>query len=181
MSDDPPETRRKYPLKADTVTAIATTVIAVISLFVSVFQMREARRFDTVSMTPRIEFTRHFETGAEFFGLTINNTGLGPCIVRKLEVLVDDQPFDLSATIGWKDAVKAAGIGNRGMTYHSFEDGDIIRPGVESPLVGAGYEKLTAENRDLLRKAVARMTLHITYESMYGERFDKKTQFEGTF
>ena len=181
MSGDEPGTGKKYPLKADTVTAIATTVIAVISLFVSVFQMREARRFDTVSMTPRIEFTRHFETGAEFFGVTINNTGLGPCIVRKLEVLVDDQPFDLSTTIGWKDAVKAAGIGNRGMTYHSFEDGDILRAGVESPLVGAAYDKLTAENRDLLKQAVARMTLHITFESMYGERFDRKTQFKGTF
>lgn len=174
-------TGKKFPLKAETVTAIAASLIALISLFVSIFQMREARRFDTISVRPSVEFTRHFESGAQFYGITISNNGLGPCIIRKLEVLVDDQPFELSTTLGWHNAVNAAGIGGRWITLHSFEDGDLIRPGVESPLVGGENASLTAENRAGLRQAIARMTFRVTYESMYGEPFSKTTPFKGTF
>ena len=77
-------------MDASTVVAACATVIAVVSLVVSVSEARATRRHYLLSVRPLLELQTSFRRG-DRAGLRLMNVGLGPAVITKTLLTVDDQ------------------------------------------------------------------------------------------
>jgi len=76
-------------MDASTVVAACATVIAVVSLVVSVSEARATRRHYLLSVRPLLELQTSFRRG-DRAGLRLMNVGLGPAVITKTLLTVDD-------------------------------------------------------------------------------------------
>lgn len=75
-------------MDANTVVAICATVIAVISLGVSVSEARATRKHNRLSVQPLLGLTTTFPVGGTA-GLRLTNSGLGPARITNTKLMVD--------------------------------------------------------------------------------------------
>jgi hypothetical protein len=149
-------------MDASVVVAICATVIAVLSLAVSVYEARATRRHNRVSVRPFLELRAGFPQGRKA-GLQLINSGLGPAAITRTLLALDDEPLgELSeATINLlrsKLSVRPAAVTFRKTILSADYDQFLLS--IEP------YDKGEhAEFADLLRH---RLDLEIYYESLYG-------------
>jgi predicted lysophospholipase L1 biosynthesis ABC-type transport system permease subunit len=67
-------------MNASIVVAICATVIAVLSLAVSVYEARATRRHDRISVRPHLALQANLRQGSQA-GLQLINAGLGPAAI----------------------------------------------------------------------------------------------------
>ncbi|MFI6702406.1 hypothetical protein ACIBJC_26195 [Streptomyces sp. NPDC050509] len=80
-------------MNADTVTAVAATVIALGSLWISYTQTRDSRRHSRQSVKPLLQIRRVKEYESTEAELRVINAGLGPAIVTSSVVRLDGEPI----------------------------------------------------------------------------------------
>lgn len=154
-------------MDADTVTAVCATVIAVLSLAVSIQQARAARLHNRQSVRPLLQLS-HLRRDGGPTGIRLVNCGLGPAVVTGSVLRLD------GVTLGaWDEA-----------TVNGFREGLVPVPAartfVEGFALPAGYEALILSLDGFDRDAHAdfwtlirqRLELEIHYESLYsGDRY----------
>ena len=154
-------------MDANTLIAICATVIAVVSLGVSVFEARATRKHNRLSVQPLLGLTTRFPVGG-IAGLRLSNSGLGPAKITNTRLIVDG---------------KSAGDFSR-PRVDELPRGLSVRPHATTlggqPFLDTGYEQfllsvdsydpsLHTEFRDLIER---HLQLEIQYDSIYGgERF----------
>jgi len=79
-------------MNASIVVAICATVIAVLSLAVSVYEARATRRHDRISVRPFLELRVGLRQGSTA-GLQLINAGLGPAAITKTVLTLDGEPL----------------------------------------------------------------------------------------
>jgi len=77
---------------AGVVVAICATVIAVVSLAVSVYEARATRRHNRISVRPFLELRVGLSQGRTA-GLQLINAGLGPAVITRTALTLDGQPL----------------------------------------------------------------------------------------
>ncbi|HLK02542.1 MAG TPA: hypothetical protein VKU39_21900 [Streptosporangiaceae bacterium] len=77
-------------MNASVVVAICATVIAVLSLAVSVFEARAARRHNRITVRPVLELRVGLSEGGKA-GLQLINAGLGPAVITRTDLTLDGQ------------------------------------------------------------------------------------------
>jgi hypothetical protein len=79
-------------MNASIVVAICATVIAVLSLAVSVYEARAARRHDRISVRPHLALQASLRQGSRA-GLQLINAGLGPAAITRTVLTLDGEPL----------------------------------------------------------------------------------------
>lgn len=148
------------------VTAVGATLIAVISLIVSISEARSNRLHNRHSVRPHLDLTAVRDLG-DRTGIKVSNYGLGPAIIRESLLTVDGVPlgpWDEETLNRLRDQLPSR------PATKAFRAGEALPAGYEGFLIHLpDYENgKDAWFWDLLR---LRLQVSITYESLYGERF----------
>ncbi|WP_306321458.1 MULTISPECIES: hypothetical protein [unclassified Streptomyces] len=152
-------------MRADTVIAVAATVTALGSLWVSHAQSRATRLHNRQSVRPILQIRRIHEDGR--VGLQMINAGLGPAIVTDTVVRLNGE------VVGrWNRDVKSRIFEDSAwpMTY-SLGQGTVVLNGQQTFLVR--YDSDAPDRLERVWDLVSRrLTIDVQYESVYGgERF----------
>jgi hypothetical protein len=149
-------------MDASVVVAICATVIAVLSLIVSIHEARATRRHNRISVRPFLELRVGLSQGSKA-GLQLINSGLGPAAITGTLLVLDDEPLgefseaSINVLRGKLSARPAAVTFRKTILPTDYNQFLLsIEP----------YDKTEhAEFADLLRH---RLSLEIYYESLYG-------------
>ncbi|WP_399885382.1 hypothetical protein ACGH7X_14520 [Streptomyces sp. BBFR51] len=153
-------------MNAETVIAVAATVVALGSLWVSWSQTRATRLHNRQSVRPLLQIRRIRQD--DLVGLKLVNAGLGPAVVTRSVVLLD------GVVAGeWnrevKPAVFAPGLWPK--TY-SLRAGSVVLAGQETFLVRLESAGTDASDSDRLQEfwglVDRRLVIEVEYESLYG-------------
>ncbi|MFD4623527.1 hypothetical protein [Streptomyces sp. NPDC058475] len=149
---------------ADTVTAVAATVIALGSLWVSYTQTRDSRRHSRQSVRPALQMRRvkHYK-GTEA-GLNVVNGGLGPAVITSSVVSLD------GAVIGewnYRTQQLLADSLPTEPKAHSMRSGALMLPGQSTWLLR--LDEFSSDQHDWFWDLITRrLVIEIHYESLYG-------------
>jgi len=165
----PPQPARRG-LRADTITAIAASVVAVAALFVTICDSVQTRRHNRLTVMPKISFNLELsdDSGRLRAQLTLINNGLGPALYE-------------GVAIRYRGARRGDGYYNQ---WLAFKD-SLIAPGVivtraldigrdEAMPVGRPYVLIAVESDSvtspgLLTSLFDGLDVRVRYRSIYGE------------
>jgi hypothetical protein len=150
-------------MDASIVVAICATVIAVLSLAVSVYEARAARLHDRVSVRPVLELRVGLRQG-HTAGLQLINAGLGPAAIIKTVLTLDGKSFGQFNEASVNRVRDTLSIRPAAVT---FGNKTILAADYDQWLLSVGpFDRSEhAEFADLVRR---RLGLEIHYESLYG-------------
>ena len=143
----------------------APIIIALCALFLTIYQGDQTRLHNQLSVKPSLFSSFYYNDKSA--GYTLDSRGLGPAIIKWVEVQVDGQ-----ARGNWFEVESALGLsvpsGSNG-THSNPYTGIFLMPGDKMTLYAVGSEN----NIAYLRKNYERVRIKICYCSIYAEQ-DKK-------
>jgi hypothetical protein len=157
----------------DTITAIASTTIAIIALCVSLWDHHETRKYNRFAVTPRLTGHKNIEMWK--IEISISNEGLGPAIVKKFVIHdgsqtktnLDDESFlKFITAIANKYSLPGR------LSVENLEAEDVIKPGAKHPIVT--IDNLNHAEGKAMENALTNIWFEIEYESFYREKFQLK-------
>jgi len=153
MSDEYPWYRQP-----ETFVAVAALVVSLSAVVVGIYEASLQRAHDRAEVWPHLEVSTWIsDSGAK---VVLNNTGLGPAIVRYVSVTVDGQPVR-----DWKMAL-AQLYGHYPPRFSSstiFQHA--VRPGDQSLLIGLSSKDLPPD----FYGWAGRISIRICYSSVFNE------------
>lgn len=173
MSSD--DNTSKPHLRRDPI-AICSAIIAGCALTVSIWQGYAGRRHSLLSARPYLDIEAHFNQDSAWYGVRIRNEGLGPAIVKGLQLVVDDTVIPGNDRDGWMQALQEIDLKKKPYTYNPMPGENIVAHGQELPLFGftaSKIEELDAREaaRKELRSKLPHLLFEICYCSIYEECF----------
>lgn len=152
--------------------SVATILVAVAALSVSVWQGMELRRYYRLSTRPSLVMKIH--QASPKVGLWVLNNGLGPAELRSMDVYVDGKLVASGPTAleGIRDRL---GIADLTIEYMSRLDSGIwIQTGETLMLLEFPQVHHTPERVERFRAAFSRLRVALQYRSIYGEAFSTR-------
>ncbi|MFJ5087429.1 hypothetical protein [Streptomyces sp. NPDC088674] len=151
-------------MEAETVIAVAATVVAVGSLWVSWTQTAATREHNRLSVRPVLQFRRFRDSGEDHAGIRLSNAGLGPAVITRCEVRIDGEDFG-----GWsrRAGARVSELSGRGPLLYSLHPGTVLLAGERvfpSRLVPFDREA----DAEYWRIVDERLEMVVHYESVYG-------------
>jgi hypothetical protein len=154
-------------LSSDRIIGIAATAIALASLVLSVWAGIQTRHHNRLSVMPKLSVLNNFTTEPPF-GWVLSNKGLGPAIVKKVTIFVDNKPVPSDKYGGWDNATKQLGI-RHFVTTRTFVE-ESIKAGEKIVILEIPPKEMTNERMSQLRNVIERLKIEIVYESFYGDQ-----------
>jgi len=90
----------------DRVTAIATVIIAVTALVVSIWQGIETRKHNRLSVRPHLVFFTDFSSQDSELGIFIKNNGVGLAYIKNVEISVNGKVMP-NSSCNWKNILNS--------------------------------------------------------------------------
>ncbi len=153
----------------DLILSMAGAVTAVCALAFSIWEGRQARKHNRLSVRPLLAF--HHEKRPEARSLVLKNIGLGPAILKQLQLFVRGKLVNEPQEGGWPEVFYLTGISSGFAIYYYLIGDDLIDSGASQVVLQVqctGYSKEKLAELDL---ALALLSVRFEYESMYRERF----------
>ena len=149
-------------MDASVVVAICATVIAVVSLAVSVYEARATRRHNRISVRPFLELRVGLSQGRRA-GLQLINAGLGPAAITRTVLTLDGEPLGEFSEASVNVLRSKLSVRPAAVTFRRT----ILAADYDQFLLSIEPFDRTehAEFADLLRH---RLGLEVHYESLYG-------------
>ena len=149
-------------MDASVVVAICATVIAVVSLAVSVYEARATRRHSRISVRPFLELRVGLSQGRRA-GLQLINAGLGPAAITRTVLTLDGEPLGEFSEASVNVLRSKLSVRPAAVTFRRT----ILAADYDQFLLSIDSFDRTehAEFADLLRH---RLGMEIHYESLYG-------------
>jgi len=152
----PPD--RPWYREPETFIAVAALIVSLSAVVVGIYEAALQRKHDRAEVWPHLEITTFVMPNGAM--LSVENTGIGPAIVRSVVVTLDGKP-----THNWNEVL----TGLLGHPPAPFSNSTIaesaVRPGVKTTLVGIPLEDRPPD----FLKAVARVGISICYSSVFEE------------
>jgi hypothetical protein len=149
-------------MNASVVIAVCATFIAVLSLGVSVYEARAARRHNRISVRPFLELRAGLPQG-RMAGLQLINAGLGPAVITRTVLTLDGESLGEFSEESVNILRSRLSVRPAAVTFRKTilaTDYDQFLLSIES------FDRTgNAEFADLLRH---RLGLEIHYDSLYG-------------
>lgn len=149
------------------ITALATVLIAVTALFISIQQTMQNIRHNRLSVKPHLQTLHHYNDGRLAF--FIENHGLGPAFFEKAEATLDGNPAPNGMyAVAW---VLSEILPNYNITdarYDTVSD-DCAMP-ANSSLSLFSYACSEKESEDFIKELQRRAVITINYKSAYNIR-----------
>lgn len=136
----------------------AAVLISVCAVAVGGYEAYLQRKHDRAQVWPHLELTlTSATTGAE---LQVINAGIGPAVVRSVNVLVDGRP-----TSGWQDVFNSM-LNHQPARYRTSTIRErVLRAGEQVTLVALPRAELPPD----LPARLGRIGIEVCYASVYGE------------
>jgi len=149
-------------MNASVVVAICATVIAVLSLAVSVYEARATRRHNRISVRPYLELRVGLPQG-RMAGLQLINAGLGPAAITRTVLTLDGESLGEFSEASVNLLRSKLSVHPAAVTFRKT----VLATDYDQFLLGIEPFDRTehAEFADLLRH---RLGLAIYYDSLYG-------------
>jgi hypothetical protein len=146
---------------AEVIVAACAAAISLISLAVAVKALKAQREHNYLSVRPIAHFSRGDYEDCLF--VKLKNYGAGPLLIENFTVQ--------SAQSTHKRLIDAfAGLAEK-VTWDTFTDtldGRALAPNKEFVLVKATFDHSQEDIKAMIRAALAKMTLHVSYKDIYG-------------
>ena len=156
-------------MSADTVIAISAAVIALASLFVSIWSAAVTRKHNRLSVTPHLKVDC-FHSPNEPIKITLINNGLGTAIIKRFTVCLDGVPVSGVEAAGLSEALPRIGLVGGFYAYTPATD-DALSAGEQMVILSFAVPDHDPKEMGALRASLARIAFRIHYESMYGDTF----------
>jgi len=156
---------RGASLDGNTLVAVCATVIALVSLAVSVNEGRATRRHNRLSVRPLLQFQQTWQPGKRS-GLKLTNSGLGPAVIVRTVLSVDGN------SLGEYNKPNVDVI--RDMlpfrpTVITFAEKGFTRTDFDAYLLSVPvYDPESETHGEFKEMLTQRVSLEIWYESLYG-------------
>jgi hypothetical protein len=156
-------------MNASIVVAICATVIAVLSLSVSVYEARATRRHDRISVRPFLELRVGLRQGRTA-GLQLINSGLGPAAITSTVLTLDDKSLGEFSEASINMLRSKLSIRPAAVTFRKT----ILATDYDQFLLSVEPFDRT-EHAEFADLVTHRLGMEIHYESLYGGE-DYKTE-----
>lgn len=145
--------------KTKYIISICAIIIAILSLFVTVYESYQQRRHDRLSVKPVLQVI--FSTENNWEGFKLKSSGLGPAVISWIEVFVDGKLVH-----GWQEAMERLNLSiPERHSINAVYSKDVLRPNETVNLFFVDNSK----NMNDLRKNNKRIRINICYCSFYDE------------
>lgn len=159
-------------ISSDTITAIAATVIALLALFTSIWQGATSREHNRLSVKPHLDIAWIGDTANEW-GIRIDNAGIGPAEILEFEVSIDGTRNIEWDTESWWTVINTLWPkqipGEERPYFVLLRPGNALREGRELFLLKFG------PTDSWQYCPLKRLSVRIKYQSIYGDRFELKS------
>jgi hypothetical protein len=153
MNDD-----RPWYLEPETFIAVAALVVSCSAVAVGLYEAHLQRAHDRAEVWPHVEISTFVTpTGAS---LSVDNTGLGPAIIKAVVVTVDGK-----ARSSWDDVLRALGDSARGPMSTTTVVDHALRGGERTTLVGLDRKTLPPH----FWEGVGRIAITVCYSSVFND------------
>ena len=162
-------------LNASTVAAAAATITAVAALFVAVWENVQSREYNQLSVRPylMIEASRTTREGRDQGQLTLTNQGVGPAVIRSLQLRLADDPAS-GVYENWGHV--ASLLREQGVRVTGWTDLSPGRPlGIDRELTLLGFEQDVVDGTlqgPSVQDVIESLHIVIEYEAVYGDAFE---------
>lgn len=146
-------------IPSDQVTSFCALIVAAFALFLTIYEGCATRKHNKLSVKP-IMFVS-FEFNEEGTGWLALNSGVGPGVLKWLEVKVDGKPART-----WNDILPALGVSDCFEYTFATTSGNVLNPG-ETKRVFWLEPKSPAERS--LREGMGRLRIRYCFCSIYDE------------
>ncbi len=153
------------------ITAIATVVIALAALVLSLWQFRASRIHNKLSVRPLLVFDASYDPTVRGFGLRVSNKGVGPAVMLDFRVLADGKDETASAPHPWADALRKVDLNYTFVQHFSLGLDTAISPQETVPLITADQDQISGDIVHHMKNRLPRIGIVISYKSVYGEHF----------
>lgn len=159
-------------IRWEAVAAIASTVIALCALALSIWQGYLSRKHNRISVRPHLTMWNHKYHNDGLYAADIVNNGIGPAIIKCFSIKLDGKKIEGKET---EPMVKLLQTLLKGFEYDSRQS-----------FLSPGYAMAANETRQLVKirfkgekkpspifieESFKKADIYIEYESMYGEKF----------
>ncbi|WP_345860219.1 hypothetical protein [Shewanella algae] len=151
------------------ITSIATVVIALCSLALTIWQSRATQKHNRLMSRPNLTVDTQFYSLEGYVGIRLVNSGNGPLIIKGATVTRGEKKkslFDREYPTLLKEVNYAA------FHFTVLAEGQHIRPGDEVWLFSTNSHHEYPDISKHVEDAVTHTRLQFEYESMYGEKFN---------
>lgn len=161
----------------EVITGISSAVIALCALVFSLYQGKQAREHNKLSVRPHLSTWEHKEVEGGFYRLELINNGIGPAVIDTFSIKVDGK---LQSGDGSEPIVKAMEIVLQDRQYQPLERSYLGKGYVMAP-----KERCTVfavkffgqlPSKEFVEHAIKRCHLEVHYMSFYGEKFRFPTE-----
>ena len=147
-------------------------LISFVAAGFSGWQLKDAREHNRLSVKPIINITPYLEAEGGRSGVYISNQGLGPALIKSMNVTVDGETFGGQAQNVWPDILSRAGT--EPLCYkHGWQiQGSVLKVGEEEAILAPTEADLPYCNAlAMIFQLQKDITIKINYESIYKESF----------
>jgi hypothetical protein len=144
-------------------------ITAVAAIVLGVWDSTQNRRHNRLSVAPYLDcsYTMSANRDATAFVITVSNEGIGPAIVRSVEITM---PVDLGGGSFDEWGSPVAALRERGievLSYWNFEPGEAL--GVQNTQELLRARVAQADGSAELLRQLADIRVTVTYASIYGD------------
>ena len=152
-------------MQTDTIVAITSTFVALLALGITIWEGRETENIIAFQYGPSLRFDILY-SAKEPSKIVLCNVGLGPMIVKKIQIIIQNHIIDANKE-GWvkevicdlaQNDLKNGHHGTFSLNPTTFEFNDIIQAGEQLSLLEMTDDK--SENR-YFSKALTRIGLRV--------------------
>ena len=158
-------------MTSELIVSCSSAFIAILALGVAVWQGHLMRRHNRLSLRPHLTFRETISaTNNPQFVLELQNNGIGPAIVGDFHILLDgkrETDFEAQTWLALLDLVGLHGQAQGAACGR----GEFLAAGQSLRLVKYDSRPNLADI-GALRKALQRLTVHIKYHSVYGDKYN---------
>lgn len=146
----------------DRITSVSAIIAAIAAVLVAVYETRINREYQRISVWPYLQQSNSLTAGQPYLR-TVSNLGVGPALIRSVEVSVDGV-----LCRDWGEVIKAMiGRPGSGIVYSTFHAGAVLLP--DKPITvlqlppGEDARKFWEEAQG------RRLSIRICYSSLFEE------------
>lgn len=165
-------------MDADGIIALCSVLIAFSALVIAAYSSYETRKYNRISMTPVLDDELVFNTASERIGLFVENKGVGPAVIDKWELLVDGEHYRKHGIERFEKLTEFLNL-EENVNWGYFKPGSLLLQGQCCELFAVDSAPYSIRRNDDLRSALERITITITYTSLYKEKDAETYQFVG--
>ena len=155
------------------VTAFAAILIAMLAFFLSMWQFLALRTHNRLSVKPHLSYEMFNVRTDMGFGINICNKGIGPAIIKKFQIFIDNTEIISETNQIWLKALQVMNCNYKFIQVDSLGKDTSISAGEKLPLLTID-EDVNKEQEELFQNALIRLDISIQYESIYKQKFTAK-------